>query len=91
MTVTALSRWLRTNEVAERLDFEPKHVRLLARAGLLPSLRVGARGHYRFDRDTIESLIESASWGRAQSTAHPSGSGSAPDARRDPTTEGEPE
>jgi len=91
MAATALSRWLRTNDVAERLDFEPKHVRLLARAGLLPAMRVGARGHHRFDRESIESLIDSASWGRVVDAAQDSGR-TPLEARRDPaTTEGEPE
>ena len=48
-------------------------------------MRVGALGHYRFDRDAIESPIASASWGREVDAAPMAGL-AAPAARGGPDT-----
>lgn len=86
MAANTLSRWLRADEVAERFEYAPKRVRELARKGLLPCVRVGERGHYRFDRDAIESLLASASLGRTVDAAHDSEPCSASEARSGPAT-----
>lgn len=48
---------LTTRQVAERLGVEPDTVRHLAKTAVLPPIRFGERGLYRFRLADVEALL----------------------------------
>lgn len=57
-TPDGLARFLTLADTAQLLNITPDQAYALVRTGELPAIRVGARGHWRIDRDVLESYIE---------------------------------
>lgn len=53
-----------TEQVAARLGLSQERVRVLAREGRLPAVRVGERGHYRFSLAAVEQALRGNTGGR---------------------------
>jgi excisionase family DNA binding protein len=58
-----LRKYVKPKWVADRLGYTDRHIRRLADAGVLPSVRIGKR--LRFDEEKIAVLLER--WGRERS------------------------
>jgi excisionase family DNA binding protein len=55
--VSEAPRLLTTRQVAERLGVEPDTVRHLAKIAVLPPIRFGPKGLYRFRPEDVEALL----------------------------------
>ena len=53
-------RFLRLPEVAEILDVTESQVYAMVRSGELRSLKIGAKGHWRVEREALEDYIAEA-------------------------------
>jgi excisionase family DNA binding protein len=55
---TSLGRFLTIADTADVLNISISHAYSLVRSGELPAIRIGAHGHWRIERDVLESYIE---------------------------------
>ncbi|WP_374946526.1 helix-turn-helix domain-containing protein [Agreia sp.] len=53
-----LGRFLTLADTAEVLNVSARQVYALVRSGELPAIKVGASGHWRIERDVLESYID---------------------------------
>lgn len=53
-----LGRFLTLADTADVLNVSARQVYSLVRSGELPAIKVGASGHWRIERDVLESYIE---------------------------------
>ena len=53
----ALGRFLTLSDVAEMLNVSASQAYALVRSGELPAIKVGGAGHWRIERDVLESYI----------------------------------
>ncbi len=51
-------RFLTLADVADVLNISASDAYALVRSGELPAIKIGGRGHWRIERDILESLIE---------------------------------
>lgn len=79
------SRFLQLSDVAEILNITAAQTYALVRSGELPAIKVGKRGHWRVEREQLESYIARAySQTRDFVEAHPFG-------RADDDLDGQPD
>jgi excisionase family DNA binding protein len=55
---SSLGRFLTISDTAEVLNISASQAYSLVRSGELPAIKIGARGHWRIERDVLESYIE---------------------------------
>jgi hypothetical protein len=56
--VAARAGWLSTGQAAEALGYRPEAIRRAHRAGILPGLKLGERGHLRIPASAVRDLAE---------------------------------
>jgi excisionase family DNA binding protein len=72
--VVAQPRFLSLSDVAEVLNITAAQTYALVRSGELPAIKVGKRGHWRVEREALESYIaEAYSRTRTYVQSHPLG------------------
>jgi excisionase family DNA binding protein len=49
-------RWLSVAEVAAKLDYTPRYVRMMCAAGRFPAKRFGRRGWWRIDLHAVKRM-----------------------------------
>jgi excisionase family DNA binding protein len=54
---SALGRFLTLADTAEVLNISAGQAYALVRSGELPAIKIGARGHWRVERDVLEGYI----------------------------------
>ncbi len=55
---TSLGRFLTVADTADVLNVSVSQAYALVRSGELPAIKIGAHGHWRIERDVLESYIE---------------------------------
>jgi excisionase family DNA binding protein len=55
---TSLGRFLTVADTADVLNVSVSQAYALVRSGELPAIKIGAHGHWRVERDVLESYIE---------------------------------
>lgn len=55
---SSIGRFLTVADVAETLNISATQAYSLVRSGELPAIRVGTAGHWRIERDVLESYID---------------------------------
>jgi len=55
---TSLGRFLTVSDTADVLNVSVSQAYALVRSGELPAIKIGAHGHWRIERDVLESYIE---------------------------------
>jgi excisionase family DNA binding protein len=55
---SALGRFLTVSDTADVLNVSVSQAYALVRSGELPAIKIGAHGHWRIERDVLESYIE---------------------------------
>jgi excisionase family DNA binding protein len=50
--------WLTTDEAADYLQIQVETMRRWARTGMIPSVKLGNRGGFRFKREDLERFLE---------------------------------
>lgn len=76
MSSSSPPRFLTLEGVAEELNCSPSQAYALVRSGSLPAIKVGGRGQWRIERETLEEFIAKAYQDTsAFVAAHPFGAG----------------
>lgn len=57
-SANSIGRFLTLADTAEILNISPSQAYALVRSGELPAIKVGGHGHWRVERDVLESYIE---------------------------------
>ena len=55
---TSLGRFLTISDTADVLNISASQAYALVRSGELPAIKIGGHGHWRIERDVLESYIE---------------------------------
>jgi excisionase family DNA binding protein len=58
-TVNGTRQWLTSQEASEYLQIHQETIRRWAREGLIPSVKLGNRGGFRFKREDLEQFLDS--------------------------------
>ncbi len=58
----AKREWLTSAAAADYLQVRQETMRRWAREGLIPSVKLGNRGGFRFKREDLERFLESRRW-----------------------------
>lgn len=57
-SANSIGRFLTLADTAEVLNISPSQAYALVRSGELPAIKIGGHGHWRVERDVLESYIE---------------------------------
>jgi excisionase family DNA binding protein len=55
---SSLGRFLTLSDTADVLNISASQAYALVRSGELPAIKIGAHGHWRIERDVLESYIQ---------------------------------